>query len=189
MVTIGSLSKDLFERRTSTGSEPFFLFICLDADKSVLLSFFSLKKTIYPSVSNKPLPSDTKSPLPVDVRRSRSCCLRSLLFLNFLVRLLIYNNGNRTEWSPNPTRLDATKFFYQLIITITNFVIYQAFLNQNSRNSEIFLLAVKKKPFKCARAMARTVQLLRLDMYCVLLHCPISAEIRTVVGLSDLRNF
>ena len=76
MVTIGSLSKDVFERRTSTGSEPFFLFICLDADKSVLLSFFSLKKTIYPSVSNKPLPSDTKSPLPVDVRRSKTLLLK-----------------------------------------------------------------------------------------------------------------
>ena len=73
---LGSLSKDVFERRKSTGSEPFFLFICLDADKSVLLSFFSLKKTIYPSVSNKPLPSDTKSPLPVDVRRSKTLLLK-----------------------------------------------------------------------------------------------------------------
>ena len=73
---LGSLSKDVFERRTSTGSEPFFLFICLDANKSVLLSFFSLKKTIYPSVSNKPLPSDTKSPLPVDVRRSKTLLLK-----------------------------------------------------------------------------------------------------------------
>ena len=52
-----------------------------------------------------------------------------------------------------------------------------------------FFVGSEKKPFKCARAMARTVQLLRLGMYCVLLHCPISAEIRTVVGLSDLRNF
>ena len=52
-----------------------------------------------------------------------------------------------------------------------------------------FFVGSEKKPFKCARAMARTVQLLRLDMYCVLLHCPISAEIRTVVSLSDLRNF
>ena len=30
-----------FERRTSTGSETFSLFICLDANKFVLLSFFS----------------------------------------------------------------------------------------------------------------------------------------------------
>ena len=38
-----------------------------------------------------------------------------------------------------------------------------------------FLLAVKIAVVKCARAMARTV----------LLHCPISAEIRTVNNQSD----
>ena len=63
----GSLSKDVFERRTSTGSEAFSLNICLDANKFVLLSFFSLVKRIYLRVSTKPLPNDAKSPLPVDV--------------------------------------------------------------------------------------------------------------------------
>ena len=53
------------------GSEAFSLFICLDANKFVLLSFFSLLKTIYPRVSTKPLPNDAKSPLPVNVRRHR----------------------------------------------------------------------------------------------------------------------
>ena len=67
---IGSLSKDVFEGRTSTRSEPFSLFICLDANKFVLLSFFSLMRRIYPRVSNKPLPNNAKGPLPVDVRRS-----------------------------------------------------------------------------------------------------------------------
>ena len=70
--TIGTLSEDVFEQRTSTGSEAFSLFICLDANKLVLLSFFSLLKTIYPRVSSKPLPNDAKSPLPVDVRRSKT---------------------------------------------------------------------------------------------------------------------
>ena len=73
---LGTLSKDVFERRTSTGSEAFSLFICLDANKLVLLSFFSLLKTIYPRVSTKPLPSDAKSPLPVDVRRSKTLLLK-----------------------------------------------------------------------------------------------------------------
>ena len=73
---IGTLSKDVFERRTSTGSEAFSLFICLDANKLVLLSFFSLLKTIYPRVSTKPLPNDAKSPLPVDVRRSKTLLLK-----------------------------------------------------------------------------------------------------------------
>ena len=32
---IGNLSKDVFERRTLTGSEAYSLFICLDANKFV----------------------------------------------------------------------------------------------------------------------------------------------------------
>ena len=64
------------EIRTSTGSKAFSLFICLDSNKFVLLSFCSLIKRIYPSVSNKPLPIDAKSPLPVDVRRSKTLLLK-----------------------------------------------------------------------------------------------------------------
>ena len=71
----GNLSKDVFERRTSPGSEAFFLFICLDAIKFSLLTFFSLLKTIYPRVLTKPLPNDAKSPLPVDVRRAKTLLL------------------------------------------------------------------------------------------------------------------
>ena len=52
---IGSLSKDVFEQCTSTGSEAFSLYTCLDANKFVLLSFFSLIKMIYPRVSNQTL--------------------------------------------------------------------------------------------------------------------------------------
>ena len=72
----GNLSKDVFERRTSTGSEVFSLLICLDANKFVLLSFSSLIKTIYPRFSTEPLPNDAKSPLPVDVRRSKTLLLK-----------------------------------------------------------------------------------------------------------------
>ena len=71
MLISGSLSKDVFERCTSTGSEALSLFICLDGNKFVLLSFFSLIKTSYPRVSTKPLANYAKSPLPVDVRRSQ----------------------------------------------------------------------------------------------------------------------
>ena len=48
----------------STGSETFFLFICLNSNKFVLLSFFSLIKTIYPSVSTKQQPNNAKILLP-----------------------------------------------------------------------------------------------------------------------------
>ena len=75
---MGNLSKDVFERRTSTGSEVFSLLICLDANKFVLLSFSSLIKTIYPRFSTEPLPNDAKSPLPVDVRRSKTLLLKLL---------------------------------------------------------------------------------------------------------------
>ena len=73
---LGSLSKDVFERRTSTGNEAFSLPICLDANKFVLLSFFSLIKTIYPRVSTEPLPNHANSPLPVDVRRLKTLLLK-----------------------------------------------------------------------------------------------------------------
>ena len=73
---IGNLSKDVFERRTSTGSEAFSLFICLDTTKFVLLSFFSPIKTIYLRVSTKPQPNAAKSPLPVDVCRSKTLLLK-----------------------------------------------------------------------------------------------------------------
>ena len=69
---LGSLSKDVFERCTSTGSEALSFFICLDANKFVLIIFFSLIKTIYPRFWTKPLPIDGKSQFPVDVRPSKT---------------------------------------------------------------------------------------------------------------------
>ena len=76
VLLIANLSKDVFERRTLTGSGAFFLFICLDAIKFSLQTFFSLLKTIYPRVSTKPLLNDAKSSLPVDVRRSKTLLLK-----------------------------------------------------------------------------------------------------------------
>ena len=98
---LGTLSKDVFEPRTSTGSEAFSLFICLDANKLVLLSFFSLLKTIYPRVSTKSFPSDAKSPLPVDVRRPKTLLLKlpivsiSFTRVKCLRRLKVVVPGNR----------------------------------------------------------------------------------------------
>ena len=47
---IGSLSRDIFERHTSTVSEHFSVLICLDATTFVLLSVFTLKETICPII-------------------------------------------------------------------------------------------------------------------------------------------
>ena len=44
--TIGSLRSDVFERRTSTGSEVFSLLTCLDDIKFVFLRFFTVIEAI-----------------------------------------------------------------------------------------------------------------------------------------------
>ena len=66
----------------STGSDVFSLFVYLASNKFVLLSFCSLVKTIYPRFSTKTLPNDSKSPLAVDVRRSKHslCSYEPALF-------------------------------------------------------------------------------------------------------------
>ena len=96
-----SLSKDVFERRTSTGSEVFSLTICLDAKKFVLISFFSLIKTIYPRFSTKPPPNDAKRPLPVDVRRLKTLLLKLPILFSpeTLVQLFLLK-----EVKPSPDR-------------------------------------------------------------------------------------
>ena len=47
---LGSLSNDVFERRTSTGSEVFFILKQLDATKFVFLSVFTIIETICPKI-------------------------------------------------------------------------------------------------------------------------------------------
>ena len=67
----GSLSKGVFERRTSTGSSVFSVLIFLDTTEFVLLRVFTLTETICPKIWAKPRPFKEKSPLPVDVRCSK----------------------------------------------------------------------------------------------------------------------
>ena len=70
------LSSNVFEGRTSTGSEPFSLLIYLDATKFVLLSVCTLIETICPRICSNSRPKSAKSPLPVDVRRSKTSLLK-----------------------------------------------------------------------------------------------------------------
>ena len=51
--SIGSLSSDVFEWRTSTGSEAFSLLVSLYATIFVLPSVFTLKETICPKICSK----------------------------------------------------------------------------------------------------------------------------------------
>ena len=76
LATIGSLSSDVFERRTSTGREVFSLLTCLDDIKFVFLSFFTFIEAIWLKICGKPLSKNETRPLPVDVRRSKTLLLR-----------------------------------------------------------------------------------------------------------------
>ena len=71
-----SLSSNVFERRTSSGSERFSLLIYRDATKFVLLSVFTLKEKFCLRICSKSRLKSAKSPLPVDVHRSKTSLLK-----------------------------------------------------------------------------------------------------------------
>ena len=73
---LGSLSSDVFEPRTSTGSEVFSLLTCLDDIKFVFLSFFTVIEAIWLKICAKPPSKNEKRPLPVGVRRSKTLLLK-----------------------------------------------------------------------------------------------------------------
>ena len=73
---IGSLSSDVIERRTSTGSEPFPLLISLDATVFILPSVLILTETICPKICSKSRLKSAKRSFPVDLRRSKTWLLK-----------------------------------------------------------------------------------------------------------------
>ena len=80
---LGSLSSDVFERRTSSGSEPFPLLISLDATVFILPSVLILTETICPKTCSKSRLKSAKRAFPVDVRRSKTSLLKlPILFLS-----------------------------------------------------------------------------------------------------------
>jgi len=76
---IGSLSKGVFERRTSTEIKAFYRLIWLDVTTFVLPCFVTLIPTICRKGLAKPLPENEKSPLPVDLRPSKTSLLELLM--------------------------------------------------------------------------------------------------------------
>ena len=87
---LGSLSSDVFERRTSTGSEVFSLLTCLDDIKFVFLSFFTVIEAIWLKICAKPPSKNEKRPLPVDVRRSKTLLLKLPISCLFTLYLLYF---------------------------------------------------------------------------------------------------
>ena len=74
--SIGSLSSDVFDCLTSTGSEPFSRLVCLNATKFVLPSVFTILETIWPKVCSKSRLKSAKSPLLIDARGSKTSLLK-----------------------------------------------------------------------------------------------------------------
>ena len=64
---LGSLSSDVFERHTSTGSEPFSLLVSLDATIFVLPCVFILIETICPKICSKSWLKSANSLLPFNI--------------------------------------------------------------------------------------------------------------------------
>ena len=73
---LGSLSKGVFELRTSTRSEIFFILKYIDNTKIVFLSLFLIVETICPEIWAKIKLKNEKSPLPVAVRHSNASLLK-----------------------------------------------------------------------------------------------------------------
>ena len=97
---IGSFSSDVFERRTSTGSEPFSILNCLDAIKFVLLRVFTLVETICANICLKSRLRSTK----VYVRLS--CVTQKRRSLNSLITGL--TDGRMGRLKPNFFRVVQT---------------------------------------------------------------------------------
>ena len=74
--SIGSLSNDVVERRTSAESEPFSFLICLYATLFVLLSVFTPIVTSCWKICSQSQPKIAKSPFPVVVRCSKTSVLK-----------------------------------------------------------------------------------------------------------------
>ena len=65
LLLLGSLSKGVLERRTSTGSVVFFILKYIDATKFVFLSLCLIIETICPQIWPKIPRKNEKSPLPI----------------------------------------------------------------------------------------------------------------------------
>ena len=76
MKVLETLSSNVFEPCTSTGSELFSLLICLDATKFVVLSVCILIEKICPKICSKSRLKRAKSPLAVNVRLSKPSLLK-----------------------------------------------------------------------------------------------------------------
>ena len=82
-------------------------------------------------------------------------------------------------------RIGRHQVLSPIIITITKFVRLDPYFKIKTQQlTTVFARSEKKKPFKCGRILSNYLAMTRT----VILHCPIGAEIRTVISKSDLRT-
>ena len=147
--TLGSLSKDVFEQRTSTGSEAISLLIYLNATKCALLSVFTLIKTIPLKIKKKKqLFKNAKSLLPVDVRCScsrekRNIRVRDIRLNRYHMMVMILNmlwfpflplqifHPFSLKWFPYFLNSTASLFILNIFLT-RRLLEVEVYLNKNS---------------------------------------------------------
>ena len=113
---IRSLSNGVFERRTSTERKAFYCLIWLDATTFVSPCFVTLIQTICRKGLAKPLPKNEKSPLPVDLHRSRTSLLELLmkgLSDGFLLPSQWRTQGRGPRGRPNYFQTKLKKIFWR----------------------------------------------------------------------------
>ena len=113
-VTLGSLSKGVFEWCWSTGSKAFSLLIDLPVAKFVILSANVPIETTCPENWQEPLPNTAKSPLPVDLGLWLKTSWSRFLSLRHTKRLRAVGNYIicRRESTPVSTVLRKSVIFF-----------------------------------------------------------------------------
>ena len=106
----GSLSKGVFERRTSTGSKAFSFLICLDDIKFVLLSFFTLIEAIWLKIWAKPSSKNEKGSLPVHLCRLKTSLLKFAIISKVTNKKMNFQRTVRLTSSKNAIRLNVLQF-------------------------------------------------------------------------------
>ena len=85
--SLGSLSKGVFERRTSNGSEVSLILKRLEATKFVFLRVFTIKETICQNNWAKPPSKNEKRSPPVDLRRTKTSLLKLTIIASIILNL------------------------------------------------------------------------------------------------------
>ena len=124
---------DVFERRTSTGSEVFSLLTCLDDIKFVFLSFFTVIEAIWLKICAKPPSKNEKRPLPCVAQKR--CFLSSLLSISRVQELQF-----------NPRGVPRSRY-----VVLFYFIFFSSFRAQSARKKKevYFLLSPPLPP--CTR--------------------------------------